>query len=143
MSTIEKYMRWKVITIDSEATAFDASKAMRTNKIGYLVIVKSDKPIGMITESDLVLKVMAEDRDQHRVKVSEFMSSPLVTIEPGKHVEDAVELMKRHKFRRLPVVKDNVVYGIFSTKDLLEHYKEFEDELMTGSFYLTLANQEG
>ena len=57
------------------------------------------------------------------------MSSPLVTIEPDKSVEEAVETMKEHGFRRLPVVKNNIIYGIFTAKDLVDHFEEFEDKL--------------
>ena len=129
MSIVKNYMRKDISTISTEASATEASKTMSAGKVGYLITLEKGRPAGIVTERDLVLKVMAEERDPKRAKVSECMSSPLVTIDPDSHIEEAVELMKKHGFRRLPVVKNDIIYGIFTARDLVDHFEEFEYKL--------------
>ncbi|MCX6655642.1 MAG: CBS domain-containing protein [Candidatus Bathyarchaeota archaeon] len=129
MSIVKNYMRKDISTISTEALATEASKTMLTDKVGYIIVLEKGRPVGIVTERDLVLKVMAEDKNPKETKISECMSSPLVTIDPDKNIEEAVESMKKHGFRRLPVVKNDIIYGIFSARDLVEHFEEFEDKL--------------
>jgi len=129
MSIVKSYMRKDISTISTEASATEASKTMSAGKVGYLIALEKGRPVGIVTERDLVLKVMAEEKNPKEIKISECMSSPLVTIDPDKSIEEAVELMKKHGFRRLPVVKNEIIYGIFSARDLVEHFEEFEDKL--------------
>ena len=129
MTSVKDYMRKDISTVSTEASATEASKTMLTNKVGYIIVLEKGQPVGIVTERDLVLKVMAEDKNPKEAKVSDCMSSPLVTIEPDKSIEEAVEIMKKHGFRRLPVVKNNIIYGIFTAKDLVDHFEEFEDKL--------------
>jgi len=130
MSIVKNYMRKDISTISTEASANEASKTMSTSKTGYIIALEKGLPVGIVTERDLVLKVMALDKSPKETKVSECMSSPLVTIDPDKSIEEAVETMKKHGFRRLPVVKNNIIYGIFTVRDLVEHFEEFEEKLM-------------
>jgi CBS domain-containing protein len=122
-------MRKDISTIDSGSSATEASKTMSTDKVGYIIVLEKGRPVGIVTERDLVLKVMAEDRNPKEVKIVECMSSPLVTIDPDMSIEEAVEIMKKHGFRRLLVVKNNIIYGIFTARDLVDHFEEFEDKL--------------
>lgn len=85
--------------------------------------------VGIVTERDLVIKVMADERNPQETIISTCMSSPLVTIDPDASIEEAVETMTKRGFRRLPVVKNNIIYGIFTVKDLLMHFEELEDKL--------------
>jgi len=64
------------------------------------------------------------------LKLTACMSSPLVTIDPDRSIEEAIETMKKYGFKRLPVVKNNIMYGIFCVRDLIEHYDEFERRLV-------------
>ena len=57
---------------------------MSTDKVGYIIVLEKGRPVGIVTERDLVLKVMAEDKNPKEAKISECMSSPLVTIDPDK-----------------------------------------------------------
>lgn len=129
MSIVKNYMRKDISTISTEASATEASKTMLTDKVGYIIVLDKGRPVGIVTERDLVLRVTALDKSPKETKVSECMSSPLVTIDPDKSIEEAVETMKKHGFRRLPVVKNNIIYGIFTARDLVNHFDEFEKKL--------------
>jgi CBS domain-containing protein len=130
MSLVKDYMRKDISTISIEASANHASKTMLNEKVSYIIVLEKGKPVGIVTERDLVLKVLAKDMNPNDTTVSECMSAPLVTIEPDKSVNEAVEMMKKYGFRRIPVVKNGIIYGIFTARDLVEHFEEFEDKLM-------------
>ena len=130
MVLVSDYMRKDISTIGIDGSAFEASKKMLNDKVCYVIVLGEGKPVGIVTMKDLVLKVMAEDKDPKIVKLTACMSSPLVTIDPDRSIEEAVETMKKHGFKRLPVVKNNITYGIFCVRDLIEHYDEFERRLV-------------
>jgi CBS domain-containing protein len=126
---IRNYMRTEISTVDAGVSAARASELMSEKNIGYLIVLNKDQPAGMLTEHDLVRKVMAKGKDPSQVQVSEIMSSPLITIDPDATVEDAVKAMAKHRIRRLPVVEGNVIHGIFTTQDLTRHFREYEDRV--------------
>ena len=126
---IKSYMRKNIVTVDAEASAAAASKTMKQNSVGHLIVLKNDRPAGIVTERDLVMKVMADERDPSKVKVSEFMSTSLITIDPDASVEDAVKIMVEKGIRRLPVVRDGILYGMFTARDLAQHFNEYEDRV--------------
>lgn len=127
---IKDYMRKDIVTIDAEASAVVASKTMMDNNIGYLIVLKNNQSAGIVTERDLVLKVMAKEREASKIKISDIMSTPLITIDPDTSVEDAVNTMVKHSIRRLPVVRDTILYGVFTLRNLALHFNEYEDEVV-------------
>ncbi|MEM0211904.1 MAG: CBS domain-containing protein [Candidatus Methanomethylicia archaeon] len=127
---VKEYMRREFFTIDVEATALEASKLMLDKNIGYLIVLEKGRPIGIVSERDLVFKVMALEKEPSKVKVSEIMSKPLITVDPDATLDEVVEIMVKHDLRRIPVVKDGIIYGMFSTRDLARHFKEYEDRIL-------------
>jgi CBS domain-containing protein len=113
MSTISvgELMTERLETIDSSRTAQEASKKMKDNKIGSLVVVDNkdngNKPIGIVTERDLVIKVCVTDANSSKILVKDIMSSPLVTIDSNSSVEVAADIMAQNKVRHLLVVGQN------------------------------------
>ncbi len=97
-------MRRNIVTVDSEASSATASKTMSKNSVGYLVVLRNDQPVGIVTERDLVSKVRAVDKDPSKVRVSEVMPAPLITVDPDATVENAVEIMVKNGIRQLAVV---------------------------------------
>ncbi|MEM0084518.1 MAG: CBS domain-containing protein [Candidatus Methanomethylicia archaeon] len=127
---VKEYMRREFFTIDVEATALEASKLMLDKNIGYLIVLEKGRPIGIVSERDLVFKVMALEKEPSKVKVSEIMSKPLITVDPDATLDEVVEIMVKYDLRRIPVVKDGIIYGMFSTRDLARHFKEYEDRIL-------------
>jgi CBS domain-containing protein len=142
MSTISvgELMTERLETIDSSSTAQEASKKMRDDKIGSLVVVDNknngNKPIGIVTERDLVRKVCVNDANSSKVLVKEIMSSPLVTIDSRSSVEAAADIMAQNKVRHLLVVEENFnnsdngsykmgrTLGIITPSDFVGYLKE-------------------
>jgi len=122
-------MKKDIPTISGEDTVSEASKIMVKNNTGYVIVMDKIQPVGIVTEKDIVFKIIALDKDPAKVKVSECASKPLITIDPDQSVDEAVNTMKKHGFRRLPVVKNGIIYGVFTAKDLIDHFGELEDKL--------------
>ena len=103
-------MTERLKTIESSNTAQEASKKMRDNNISSLVVVdnkNNNKPIGIVTERDLVRKVCVNDANSSKMLIKNIMSSPLVTIDSRSSVEVAADIMTQNKVRHLLVVEEN------------------------------------
>jgi signal-transduction protein with cAMP-binding, CBS, and nucleotidyltransferase domain len=128
---IREVMKKNPIMIGIEATAAKAAKAMCNEEVGSVIILKNNKPIGIVTEEDLACKVVAKDFKPSSVHVNEIMSTPLITVSAEKTVADAARMMVKHKVRRLPVVDEHKkVIGIVTVRDLLTVSNEL-NELLT------------
>jgi CBS domain-containing protein len=115
---VEDVMVKEVITIDENATVKEAAEIMNKFEIGCLIAVKKGKAVGIITERDLLKRVIAETLDANKTKVNEVMSSPLVVVEPSTDLEEAVKLMFQMKIKKLPVVQDKHLVGLVSLTDI-------------------------
>jgi len=113
-------MTTNVITIDAQWTVREAAKLMHQQDVGDLVVMESNLPKGIVTERDLVRRVMAQKKPLD-TKVSEIMSSPLITVEEKTSIRDAARKMVKYKIRRLPVTKKNELVGIIATSDFARH----------------------
>jgi len=117
---VDEVMSRNPKTIWPEMTAQEAGKLMRQEGVGSLVVIEDGAAIGILTEKDLVEKVVAEGKPPSKVKVMSIMSSPLVTIEPGMSVAEAARKMSEMKLRRLPVVHGGKLIGILTENDVLK-----------------------
>ncbi|MGQ9551030.1 MAG: CBS domain-containing protein [Candidatus Bathycorpusculaceae bacterium] len=115
---VEDVMVREVITIDENATVKEAVEVMNKFEIGCLIAVKKGKAVGIITERDLLRRVIAETLDANKTKVNQVMSSPLVVVEPSTDLEEAVKLMFQMKIKKLPVVQDKRLVGLVSLTDI-------------------------
>ena len=113
-----------VVVADPETTALAAAKLMRKHHVGALVVVdglESKRPIGIVTDRDLVLALMAEGLDPEVFTAGDIMSTELVTANAGLDAMNAVQLMRANRLRRIVIVDDDGrLAGIVSMEDLLE-----------------------
>jgi len=116
---VEDVMVEEVVTIDEEATVKEAVGLMNRHEIGCLIALKKGKPSGILTERDLLSRVLAESKDPEKTKVSEVMSKPLVVGRPHMDVEDAARLMFKMKIKKLPVVEKGRLVGLMTLTDLV------------------------
>ncbi len=93
---------------------------MRERDVGSLLVVSEGKPVGIVTEKDLVTKVVAENRTPEDVTVSEVMTSPVVTIGPYHEILDAAKTMADLNIRRLAVIDDDHLVGLITENDILK-----------------------
>ena len=131
MPIVKDFMTTNVITIDVQRTVLEAAKLMHQQDVGDLVVMEGNVPKGIVTERDLVRRVMALKKP-FDTKVSEIMSDPLITIEEESSIRDAARKMVKYKIRRLPVTKKNVLVGIIATSDFARHLskKTLSEEIL-------------
>lgn len=105
------------VTVEATQTVREAARAMRTGDIGDVVVVEDGRPVGIVTDRDIVVRVLATGGSPDD-PVREACSAELVTAAPGDSLQDATRLMRQHDLRRLPVVERGDLVGIVSIGDL-------------------------
>lgn len=108
-----------VKTIRPDDTVLEAVLKMNKFHIGSLVVTNNGRPIGIITERDILAKVVEPCMDPASVRVKDVMSKPVITIEPNAAVEEAARIMVRARIKKLPVVEGNKLLGIITTTDIV------------------------
>ena len=111
-------MNTDVKTITPRSTVQKAAKEMSNFRIGCLVVVEKEKLSGIITERDVITRLVAEDLKASETKVEEIMTTEVIMIEPDKDVSDAAEIMTEHKIKKLPVISNNRLVGIITLADI-------------------------
>ena len=109
-----------VVTMDEDEVSNKAAANMDMHALGAVIVTnKAGKSIGIITERDLVIRVVAKNLKPDTLKAKEIMTTPLVTIEPEATISDAARRMTRLDIRRLGVIYKGNLVGIISSKDIL------------------------
>ena len=117
---VKDVMSSPAITIEENAPANRVAELMDKQDLGCIIVTSKDgKPIGIITERDLVLRVLSKNAKPDTLKAREVMTSPLITIEPDATITDTARRMSRLNIRRLGVVYKGQLIGIISSKDVL------------------------
>src|SRR5438093_4434151 len=106
-------------TVTSDQMVVDAAKIMREIDTGIVPIVEGDKLVGVVTDRDITIEVVAQGKDPQSTKVTDVASRDLVTIDPQQNLDEAMRLMAEHQVRRLPVVEeDGKLIGIVAQADI-------------------------
>jgi CBS domain-containing protein len=106
-------------TIDAGKDVAYAAKMMKDENVGVAPIVEGDQLVGVLTDRDIAVKVVAEGKDPKTTIVREVASTKLVTVDPQQDLDEALLLMATHQVRRLPVVEeDGKIVGILATRDV-------------------------
>lgn len=122
MGQIKELMTVKPRTVKTGDSIVDAAKLMKGEDTGVAPIVDGDKLVGVLTDRDIAIRVVAEGRDPESTKVEEIASRNLVTIDPQQELDEALRLMAQHQVRRLPVVEeDGKLVGIIAQADVARH----------------------
>ena len=106
----------------------EAAKVMARENVGSVPVVQGGKLVGVVTDRDLVVRLLAEERDPQSTTVGEIASSDPVTLAPDDELDKALQLLARHQVRRLPVVEGERLVGIVAQADIARH----ADEVQTG-----------
>ena len=109
----------ELITIGGEASIKEAAEIMLEHNIGSIVVTENGKPIGIVTKSDLLSRVLVECRDPRECKAREIMSSPLISVKQDTPILEAMRIIKNRKIRRLLVSDGEKIVGIVSETDMV------------------------
>jgi len=109
----------KVITTKRDSTIEEAVKLMNEHEIGCLIVTEDNRPIGILTERDLLKRILAKSEDLKRIKVEEVMSTPLISVEPNVQLGDASRLMFQKNIKKMPIIKKGELLGLVTLTDIL------------------------
>jgi len=116
---LRKIMVENVITVEPDDSVQRAADLMNLHEISSLIVVNSEKPVGIVTERDMLNRVINESRVPAKTRIADIMSKPVVTASPNMRAGDAAKLMLEHNVKKLPIVENGRLVGLVSLTDLL------------------------
>jgi CBS domain-containing protein len=116
---VREVMTPSVISVEASSSVRDAAQVMIERGVGSVIVMEAGRPVGILTERDVLRRVVVKGLDPVKTKVGEVMSSPLVTVRADAYMIDASRLMAQRDIRRLLVVEGDKPVGVVTEKDLL------------------------
>jgi CBS domain-containing protein len=126
---IEDLARSDAVTADPGASVAALAATMAEENVGSVVITDDETPVGIVTDRDLAVRVLAEETDPAGQTAEDVMSDGLLTIEPDAGFYEAASLMAEHGIRRLPVAVDDTLVGIITADDITELFADEQQHL--------------
>ena len=120
MVTISQLMTRQLVALPAGTSVVEAARAMNNNKIGSVFVEQNESIVGIVTEPDIVRKVVGESKQPFFVSVESIMSSPVIGIDERRPITEAADLMQQHGTRHLAVMKSGAIVGVLSVRDLLQ-----------------------
>ena len=123
--SVREVMTQEPRSVRRDSPVVEAARIMRDEDVGAVPVVDGDRIVGMLTDRDITLSVVAEGKDPQSTNAEEIASSELVTVDPQQDLDEALRLMARHQVRRLPVVEeDGKLVGILAQADVARHARD-------------------
>ena len=121
MGTLNRLLNGQtMLTARPEQTAMEAAQILATHNIGALPVVAAGKVVGIVSERDIIGRVVASGRDPKTTSVEAIMTKNPVTVDAAQTPVDAIHLMRQHKCRHLPALREGKLLGMISLRDLIE-----------------------
>ncbi len=120
MPQVKEIMTKEVVTIDVDKTVLEAAQLMSSKGLGCLIVVDHTLPVGIITERDVVRRVVAKSTSLD-LKVSKVMTKTLITVDADTSIKEAARIMSANKIRRLPILKNKKLVGIVVASDFVRN----------------------
>jgi CBS domain-containing protein len=127
--SVREIMTVNVVTMPPDASIQEVTESMTKMGIGSIIIVEKERAIGIITETDIVRRLVAERRDPQTTVAREIMSSPLIHVTPTTTLTEAMRVMFRSGTRRLAVLKNDSLAGVITSRDMIQWSPELIDIL--------------
>ena len=123
MGQVRDIMEKTIITIDHEKSALEVCVLLKEKEISFAVITQDAKPIGLVTERDIVRKISSEDKKPSEVSIQDLMSKKFRWVKPEDDIEMAVQKMVNNKIRRLLVLENENLVGVITQTDLASYLR--------------------
>lgn len=120
MITIAQLMTRDLVKVQAGTSVDKAARMMTECNVGSLFVEQNERLVGIVTEPDIVRKVVGESRQPYVVQVESIMSTPVIGIDERRPITEAAELMQQHGTRHLAVLKSGAIVGVLSVRDLLQ-----------------------
>ena len=115
---VKEAMKTNIAKVEPNTAVLEAAQLMKKRKIGNVIVVEKKQPVGILTESDILKKVVADGKNAKDILVKEVMSTPIIVIDPYVSLEEAMKTMGKCNVRRLPVIENDELIGIITQKDI-------------------------
>ena len=115
---VKEAMKTNPVVVTPSTSIFEVALLMKKHKTGTVIISEQEQPIGILTESDIIKKVVAEGKSPKGVTVKKVMTTPIIIIDPYLDIEDAMKTMGKCNIRRLPVIEEGKLIGIITSRDI-------------------------
>jgi len=116
---VKQAMTKNVLVTNPTLSVRDAAKVMTKHRVGCLVVMEDKKIVGIVTELDIIWKVVANDKDPNTTTIGDIMTKEVHTIRSDQTLEEASHIMVEHKIKKLPVVEDDHLVGIITATDMV------------------------
>ena len=136
--TIANVMTKSVISVDAAITVNEAAKMMEDAKVGAVIVMENNLPVGIVTDRDFSVKVVSHAY-QITAPVKQIMSSPLVSINSDETVRMAADLMHDRRIRKIPVIDDGKVVGIITATDIVNLLAVSVEEDIRDMYFHSIA----
>ena len=136
--TVKDIMTKSVISVDATATVNEAAKMMEDAKVGAIIVMENNTPVGIITDRDFAVKIVAHAYPT-TTPVKQIMSSPLFAIGPDETVMMAADLMYTREIRKLPVIDNDQVIGMLTATDLVNQLAVSTEEDMIKMYHQSVS----
>jgi CBS domain-containing protein len=136
--TIANVMTKSVISVDAAITVNETAKMMEDTKVGAVIVMENNLPVGIVTDRDFSVKVVSHAY-QITAPVKQIMSSPLVSINSDETVRMAADLMHDRRIRKIPVIDDGKVVGIITATDIVNLLAVSVEEDMRDMYFHSIA----
>ncbi len=115
---VKEVMTKDLITLEPDASILDAAQLMKKFNVGTILITQNDKLTGILTDRDIVLRLIAENIDCQDAKLKDFMSQSPVSVSSNEDIQFVADMMAEHQIKRLPIIENNKPVGIVTLGDL-------------------------
>ena len=136
--SIADVMTKAVISVDSSMTINETAKMMEDSKVGSVIVMENNTPVGIVTDRDFAVKAVAHAY-QISSPIKQIMSSPLISIDSDEPVRNAADLMHGRGVRKLPVTSDDKVIGMITATDIVNLLAVCVEEDMRDMYYHSVA----
>jgi len=126
---VSEIMSKNVVTVESEESVLEACKIYKDRGVGCLVVMREGLILGILTERDIIERVIIEEKNPDKTTVEDIMSKNIKTVHASTSVEKAIEIMKEYKIKKLPVILNNEIFGIVTITDIANAIPNFATAL--------------
>jgi CBS domain-containing protein len=135
---VKNIMTKGVLSVDAKMNVNEAAKMMEDSKVGSIIVMENNTPIGIITDHDFAVKIVAHAYPI-TTSVKEIMSTPLIGIDPEESVWTVADLMYTRKVRKIPVIEEDKVIGMVTATDLVNQFAVSTEEDMKNMYYQSIT----
>ncbi len=115
---VESIMKTEIKTVDNNETIKDACEKFKNNWIGCLIVIDNENIVGIVTERDVIQRTICNDMDPKTSKIHEIMTKEVISIDKNETVDQAIEKLKKHNIKKLPVTSNGELVGIITLTDI-------------------------